>query len=165
MEGKTPSDSSIDDHTYRIFPNDLNSQGTAFGGMIMGILDRIAAVVAERHSDKVCVTACVDGFKFLAPAKQGQNLIFKASVNRAWRTSMEIGVKVLAEERGGAKKEHIVSAYFVFVALDDTGNPIEVPPLLPKTSAEKRRFEEAGIRRKNRMEAEKAKALRRAGGA
>ncbi|GAB4187673.1 MAG: acyl-CoA thioesterase [Simkaniaceae bacterium] len=161
MEGKTPAESAINDHTYRIFPNDLNSQGTAFGGLIMAILDRIAHVVAERHSEKICVTACVDGFKFLAPAKHGQNLIFKASINRAWTTSMEIGVKVIAEQRGGKEKKHIVSAYFVFVALDDTGQPIEVPPVIPKSPIEKRRFDEARIRRENRIAAEKAKKERR----
>ena len=116
MKEKSPSESSIDDYAYRIFPNDLNSHGTAFGGMIMAILDRIASIVAERHSGKDCVTVCVDSFTFLAPAKHGEILIFKASITRSWKTSMEIGVKVLAESINRPEKTHIVSAYFLFVA-------------------------------------------------
>lgn len=151
MKAKTPSESSIDDYAYRIFPNDLNSHGTAFGGMIMAILDRIASIVAERHSGKECVTVCVDSFTFLAPAKHGEILIFKASITRSWNSSMEIGVKVLAESINRPKKIHIVSAHFVFVALDSKGKPTKVPPVLPETSDEKRRYENAEVRRTSRI--------------
>lgn len=152
MKAKTPSQSSIDDYAYRIFPNDLNSHGTAFGGMIMAILDRIASIVAERHSGRDCVTVCVDSFTFLAPAKHGEILIFKAAITRSWNTSMEIGIKVLSESINRPEKTHIVSAHFVFVALDDNGKPTAVPSVYPETKDEKRRFENAEVRRTSRIQ-------------
>lgn len=152
MKAKTPSQSSINDYAYRIFPNDLNSHGTAFGGMIMAILDRIASIVAERHSGRDCVTVCVDSLTFLAPAKHGEILVFKASITRSWNTSMEIGVKVLSESINRPEKIHIVSAHFVFVALDDEGNTTAVPPVHPETNDEKRRFENAEVRRTSRIQ-------------
>lgn len=155
---KAPSDSSVEDHVYRIFPNDLNSKGTVFGGLIMSVIDRVAAVVAERHSECVCVTASVDAIHFLAPAGHGENLIFKAAVNRSWKTSMEIGVIVIAEDNlKSEKRRHIVSAYLTFVALDKSGKPTKVPAVTPQTDIEKRRFDEAGIRREHRIR--KAQAI------
>lgn len=146
---KTPQETHITDHTYRVFPNDLNSLGTVFGGLIMSTLDRLALVVAERHSSSTCVTASVDSVHFLAPAGRGDNLVFKVSCNRAWNSSMEIGCRVISEKEGAEK--HIVSAYFTFVALDKHNHPVKVPELTPKTGDEKRRFEEAGLRRANRI--------------
>lgn len=151
-EGKKISESSINDHTYRIFENDLNSNDTVFGGLIMSILDRLAAVIAERHSQRTCVTVSVDGFHFLTPARKGENLICKGSVNRTWNTSMEIGLKVVAENSRTKDKKHIVSAYFTFVALDENNRPTPVPPVLPETPEEKRRYEEAEFRRNHRIE-------------
>ena len=150
MKGKTPQETEIQDHTYKVFPNDLNSKGTAFGGMVMSVLDRLAAVVAERHSGQTCVTASVDSMHFLSPAHRGDHLIFMVSVNRAWRTSMEIGAKVIAEDPKTGKRRHMVSVYFTFVAIDENEKPHVVPPLLPQTPIEKRRYEEAEIRRQRR---------------
>lgn len=147
---KTVNESAVHDHTYKIFPNDLNSYGTAFGGMIMAVMDRVALVVAERHSGKTCVTASVDSIHFLNPAKEGDTLIFSAAINRCWNTSMEIGVKVVAENIKSMKKTHILSAYFTFVALDENEKPTPVPKLNPQTPAEKRRFQEAEMRRNHR---------------
>lgn len=152
MKAKTPSQSFINDYAYRIFPNDLNSHGTAFGGMIMAILDRIASIVAERHSGKDCVTVCVDSFSFLNPARHGEILIFKASITRSWNTSMEIGVKVVAESINRSEKIPIVSAHFVFVALDNKGRPTAVPPVHPETEDEKRRYVNAEVRRTSRVQ-------------
>ncbi|MDX8431440.1 MAG: acyl-CoA thioesterase [Candidatus Algichlamydia australiensis] len=163
-EAKPPAESAVNDHTYRIFPNDLNSHGTAFGGMIMSIIDRVAAVVAERHAQNTCVTASVDAIHFLAPAGRGENLIFMGSVNRTWNTSMEIGVKVIAEDNlNDRKRRHIVSAYLTFVALDEHRKPTTVPPLSPETSDEKRRFEEAEMRRQHRFKGAQEKKRRREG--
>lgn len=160
-EGKLVSESAIHDYAYKAFPNDLNANGTVFGGLVMSILDRVASVVAERHTGKTCVTASVDALHFLAPAKHGDILIFQAAVNRTWRSSMEIGVKVLAEDYRTRDKRHIVSAYFTFVAMDGQGQPTEAPAIIPHTALEKRRYEEANVRRElRRHTAEKQRQQR-----
>lgn len=155
MIGRKVSESAIEDHTYRIFPNDLNSLGTVFGGLIMSIIDRLALVVAERHSGHTCVTASVDAINFLAPAGGGDNLIFRVAINRAWGSSMEIGVRVIAEEDKTGIKKHIVSAYLTFVALDTQKQPTTIPTVLTETKEEKRRYKEAEIRRAARIRRKK----------
>lgn len=161
MKPQKVSHSAVDNHTYKVFPNDLNSYGTAFGGMIMAICDRTALVVAERHSRKTCVTASVDSMHFLRPAGQGDILLFSAALNRTWRTSMEIGVKVIAEHYETGERRHILSAYFTFIAIDENKEPTEVPQVIPETSLEKRRFEEANLRRENRRKEAEARKSRR----
>ena len=94
---KPVSASAVTDQVYWVFPNDLNANDTVFGGMIMAQMDRLCAVVACRHSDRICVTASVDAVHFLAPAKRGDVLIFAAAVNQVWRSSMEVGCRVDAQ--------------------------------------------------------------------
>ncbi|MEQ5834417.1 acyl-CoA thioesterase [Marinobacter sp. NFXS9] len=147
----TVSASAIEGHVYKVFPNDLNAHQTAFGGMIMAKCDRLALVVAERHSGCVCVTAAVDSFAFRAPAKGNDTLIFRASINRSWHSSMEIGVRVVAENSYTREERHIVSAYFTFVALDDNGEPLTVPEVEPETHKQLRRYREADMRREARL--------------
>lgn len=149
--GKTPSDSSVEQNVYKVFPNDLNSKYTVFGGLVMGLCDRTALIVAERHSGGPCVTAVVDSLNFLAPARAGDTLIVKAAVNRSWRSSMEIGVYVAAENSFTGDTRHVVSAYLTFVALDDAGKPKNVPALIPETDIEKKRYAEADVRRAARL--------------
>lgn len=148
---KPISASSVEQNVYKVFPNDLNSEYTVFGGLVMGLCDRTALIVAERHSGSSCVTAAVDSLNFLAPARAGDTLLVKAAVNRSWRSSMEIGVHVAAENSFTGDTRHVVSAYLTFVALDDQGKPRSVPEVLPETDREKRRFEEAQQRRDNRL--------------
>lgn len=155
--------SAVREQVYMIFPNDLNSNETVFGGLVMAHMDRYAAVVADRHAAGVCVTASVDAVHFMAPAQKGDVLVFAASVNRAWNTSMEVGVRVEAERIGSTERRHILSAYLTFVAVDAEGKPRSVPPLLCETDKEKARFAEAQVRRDARLKhAEDIKALRAA---
>lgn len=151
MTGKRVAESAVDGHVYKLFPNDLNANRTVFGGVIMAISDRLALVVAERHSSHVCVTASVDQFIFRAPARDGDTLVFRAAVNRAWKTSMEIGVRVMAENNYTGESRHIVSAYSTFVAVDGNGQPVAVPEVIAETAEQQRRYAEAEIRRQGRL--------------
>ena len=149
--GKAPSASSVDQNVYKVFPNDLNSEYTVFGGLVMSLCDRTALIVAERHSGSACVTAAVDSLNFLAPARADDTLLVKVAVNRSWRSSMEIGVHVAAEDSYTGNTRHVVSAYLTFVALDKTGKTRSVPAVLPDTDIEKRRYEQAQARRDGRL--------------
>ncbi len=151
IKGKSPAESAVDQNVYKVFPNDLNSKYTVFGGLVMGLCDRTALIVAERHSGCVCVTAAVDSLNFLAPARAGDTLIIRAAVNRTWRSSMEIGVHVAAEDSHTGESRHVVSAYLTFVALDASGRPTTVPAVLPTSDTEKRRYREAENRRRMRL--------------
>lgn len=151
MEGKPVSASMIVDQVIEVFPNDLNPQGTLFGGRVMQIVDALAAIVAKRHSGKVCVTLGIDSVCFLNPARRGDVLVCMASVNKSWRTSMEIGVKVVAEDFRTLDQKDILSAYFTFVAVDDDHKPVEVIPVIPETEEQLRRYAQAEIRRQHRF--------------
>jgi len=151
LSAKPVSASSVQNHVYKVFPNDLNAHYTVFGGLVMSLCDRVALVVSERHSGKVCVTASVDSFHFVAPAKDGDTLLISASVNRTWSSSMEIGVRVDAENSFSGESKHIVSAYFTFVALGPDNKPCEVAEIEPQTEAEKRRYQGAQVRRDARL--------------
>lgn len=152
MEGKPVSASAVIDQVIEVFPNDLNPHGTLFGGRVMQIVDTLAAIVAKRHSGKVCVTLGIDSVRFLNPARRGDILVCMASVNRAWRTSMEVGVKVVAEDFRTLDQKDILSAYFTFVAVDDDHKPVVIAPIIPETVDQKKRFEDAEVRRRHRLE-------------
>lgn len=151
LSPRTVDSSAVREQVYMIFPNDLNSNDTVFGGLIMALMDRFAAVVADRHAGGVCVTIGVDAVHFIAPARRGDVLIFNACVNRAWNSSLEVGCKVDAEKIGGGDRRHILSAYLTFVAQGDDGKPRPVPQLIAETNEEKRRYEEAQLRREQRL--------------
>lgn len=151
MDGKPVSASAIDDQVVEVFPNDLNPHGTLFGGKLMQVVDSLAAIVAKRHSGQVCVTLGIDSVRFLNPARHGDILVCKASVNKAWNTSMEIGVKVIAEDFRTLEQKDILSAYFTFVAVDDYLRPVEVVAVVPETEDQIARFEAAEKRRKHRL--------------
>jgi acyl-CoA hydrolase len=153
--------SSVREQVYMVFPNDLNANDTVFGGLIMAQMDRYAAVCADRHAGGVCVTVGVDAVHFIAPARRGDVLIFNAAVNRAWGSSMEVGVKVEATNAGGGDRRHILSAYLTFVAMGDDHRPRKVSAVVPESVEEKQRFEEAQLRRDARLRhAEELKRLR-----
>ncbi|MDP2695833.1 MAG: acyl-CoA thioesterase [bacterium] len=151
MTGRKVGESAVNDHIYEVFPNDLNAHNTVFGGAIMLEVDRLAGAVARRHSGEVCVTLSLDSLRFLEPAKSGEVLVFKVAVNRVWNTSMEIGVKVFAENIYNDFVRHVVSAYLTFVAIDSHNRPIKIRPVIPETKSENRRFQEADQRRQQRF--------------
>jgi acyl-CoA hydrolase len=152
---KSVRESEINDQTAIVFPNDLNSLGTLFGGRVIEMGDSVAAVVAKRHANRICVTLGIDSVRFLASARHGDILVFKAALNRAWKTSMEVGLKVFADDFRTMQRKHIVSAYFTFVAVDDDMNPVPVPAVVPETDEQKRRYNQADIRRTLRLSARK----------
>lgn len=151
MEGKPVSLSAIIDQVIEVFPNDLNPHGTLFGGKLMQVVDNLAAIVAKRHTGKVCVTLGIDSVRFLNPARHGDILVCKAAVNKTWRTSMEIGVKVVAEDFRTLEQKDILSAYFTFVAMDDELKPTEIIPVIPETPEQIARYAAAEKRRSFRL--------------
>ncbi len=151
MEAK-PVSASAAEFTHLVLPSDTNALGSIFGGRIMEWTDIGAAIVASRHCRKVAVTASMDALHFISPIRLGDIVILKASVNVTHRTSMEIGVKIEAENPLSGERQHTASAYLTFVALDESGCPTEVPPVSPETPEEKRRFQEGQRRREERMQ-------------
>jgi acyl-CoA hydrolase len=150
MEGR-PVKESYSTLSELALPNDANGLGTLLGGKIMHLVDIAGAIAANRHSRQFVVTASFDHMDFLEPVRIGQLVTLHAAVNRAFRTSMEVGVKVFAEDLRTATTKHVASAYLTFVALDENRNPQPVPPALPETAEEKRRYDEAGERREYRL--------------
>jgi acyl-CoA hydrolase len=137
--------------SHLMMPQDANIQGNVYGGTIMKLMDEIAGVVAERHCRRNVVTASIDQMSFLKPVYIGNLLILKASVNFVGRTSLEIGVRIEAEDLTGGKTVHTGSSYMTFVALDDEGHPTGVPSVIPTSVEQKRRFKEAKARRAARL--------------
>lgn len=131
---------------------DANLVGNVHGGVIMKEVDIAGGTAAARHAGRVCVTAAIDELSFLEPVHIGDILIVRALVNDVGRTSLEVGVRVEAEPWQGGERRHTTSAYLVFVCLDDDGKPVEVPPLLVRTEDERRRQNQARIRRDVRKE-------------
>ena len=143
---------SISEYSEIALPTDANPLGDLLGGRIMHLVDLAAAIAAMRHARRPVVTASVDHMNFLHPVHIGQLVTLKASVNRVFTTSMEVGVKVWVEDLVSGEVRHTSSAYLTFVALDQDGKRVPIDPALPESETEKRRFEEAGERRKHRLE-------------
>jgi uncharacterized protein (TIGR00369 family) len=137
-------------------PADANPSGDVHGGTIMRMVDTAAGVCATRHSRTRVVTATVDSMSFLHPVRVGDVITVSASVNDVGRTSLEVGVRVEAENVRTGEQHHTSTAYLVFVALDDLGQPTPVPPLIVETETEKRRQEHAKIRREIRRARQEA---------
>jgi len=134
-----------------VLPNDTNQLGNLLGGRLMHWIDIAAAMAATRHSNHVCVTAAVDEISFINPVKLAHVVILKASVNRVFNTSMEVGVKVFAENTLTGEKKHSNSAFLTFVSIDSDGKPVKAVPVIPETPDEVRRYEQALFRREQRL--------------
>jgi acyl-CoA hydrolase len=130
---------------------DANSAGYVHGGTVMKLCDEVAGLAAVKHSRCRVVTAGMDRMTFLEPIHVAELVTFTASVNAAWRTSMEVGVRVTAEQPRDGTIRHTNTAYLTMVALDENGRPTEVPPLLAESDEEQRREREAQTRRRNRL--------------
>jgi acyl-CoA hydrolase len=138
--------------TQLVLPNDTNQLGNLLGGTLMHWIDIAAAISAQRHTDRVCVTASVDELVFHQPIRLGEIVTLQASVNRVFRTSMEVGVLVTAQAGGGKPSRCANTAYLTFVALDEEGRPVPVPSVEPETEIEQKRFAQALVRRERRLE-------------
>ena len=144
-----------------VLPNDTNPLGNLLGGRLMHMIDIAGALAAHRHSRSHVVTASMDHIDFLAPVHIGDLLILKSSVNRAFNTSMEVGVKCWVENYIAGTTRHVASAYLTFVAVDQHGRHHQIPTVIPESAEEKRRYEDAGRRREARkLEQERRKVAR-----
>jgi acyl-CoA hydrolase len=150
MDGKPVRASQVIT-TQLVLPNDTNQLGNLLGGTLMHWIDISAAICAKQHAGRVCVTASVDQLEFHHPIKLGEIVTLQASVNRAFRTSMEIGVVVTSRGDSSDQSRRANTAYLTFVALDEAGRPFPVRPVIPETPDEQRRFEEALRRREARL--------------
>lgn len=142
--------------TEIILPNDTNTLGHLLGGRLMHFIDLTGALAAFRHARTHVVTAAMDHIDFIRPVHLGDLVILKSSLNRAFTTSMEVGVKVWAEHTITGVVDHVASAYLVFVAIDDHGKRLKVPQLKPETADEIRRYDDA-LRRRLHREKESAR--------
>jgi len=150
-----PVSASAVETTHLVLPSHTNALGTIFGGQLMSWCDLAAAIAASRHSHRVCVTASMDQLDFIHPIRLGDAVILKATVNFVGRTSMEVGVRVESEDPLTGKRIYAATAYLTFVAVDDAGDPVAVPPVRPETEDEIRRFQEAEERRRYRLSQKK----------
>jgi len=133
-----------------VLPNDTNPLGALLGGRLMHWIDVAGALAAHRHAKSYVVTASIDHMDFLTPVHVGDLVILRSTVNRAFNTSMEIGVKAFVENYITGEKRVVSTAYLTFVAVDRHGRRRQVPPVVPESEEEKRRYEDAGRRREHR---------------
>ncbi|MGE5644825.1 MAG: acyl-CoA thioesterase [Acidobacteriota bacterium] len=155
MQEPRPVSESASEYSELALPNDANPLGFLLGGRVMHLVDMAGALAAMRHARCAVVTASVDHMNFLHPVHIGQLITLKSSVNRVFRTSMEVGVKVFVEDLVTGERRHTSSAYVTFVAIDADGKRVPIPPVIPETAEERRRYEEAGQRRIYRLELKK----------
>jgi acyl-CoA hydrolase len=144
-----------------MMPHHANNLGHVFGGVMLSMMDKTAAVAAFRHCRLNVVTASIDRVDFREPIHVGDLVVMKASVNFVGRTSMEVGVRVEAEELLTGRRRHTNSCYLTFVAVDRNGRPIEIPGVVAETPEEQRRYQAAEQRRKVRLAEREAESKRR----
>lgn len=150
QKGKTVSESQTE-MVEVVLPNDANPLGNILGGTVMHLIDIAGAIAAHRHARSIVVTASVDHLDFLHPIRVGQLILLRARVTRVFRTSMEVEVKVYLEDFLTGERRQTSSAFVTYVALDQKGHPKAVPPLMPRSPEEKRRYREALARRRQRL--------------
>ena len=154
---KRPVRDSQVEMTQLVLPNDTNQLGNLLGGRLMEWIDIAAAISAQRHSNRICVTVAVDNLVFHQPIKIGEVVTLRASVNRAFGTSMEVGVQVAAENQLTGEKKISNTAYLTFVAVDGYNNPLKVREVQPQSAVERKRYKDAMDRRLLRLQAAQSK--------
>jgi acyl-CoA hydrolase len=145
--------------THLVLPNDANPLGALLGGTLMHWIDLAGALAAHRHAHSYVVTASIEHLDFLVPVQVGDLVILRSSVNRAFHSSMESGVKVWVENYLSGTRQHVSSAYLTFVAVDRHGRHLPVPEVLPETDEQRRRYDDAGRRREARNSERERKRL------
>ena len=140
-----------------MLPEDANHMGNVHGGVVMKLVDNTGGLCAMRHAQHQVVTVAIDSMTFYSPVHVGDVLTLNASLNWVGRSSMEVGVRVVAENPLTGECTHTNTAFLVYVALDDKGQPIEVPPLILETDEERRRWADAELRQKRRLERRRMK--------
>jgi uncharacterized protein (TIGR00369 family) len=151
MPGKRVKDSQVTLHHFML-PQHANPLGNVHGGVMMRLVDEAAGLCAMRHAQHPAVTIAIDSMTFYSPVRVGELVTLNASLNWVGHTSMEVGVRVVAENPLTGERTHTNSAYLVFVALDDDSQPVKVPPLILETDEERRRWIEAEARQQRRLE-------------
>ena len=150
---------SYSDYSELALPNDANVLGNLLGGKVMHLVDLAGAMAAIRHARQPVVTASVDHMNFLHPVRIGQLVMLRSAVNRVFRTSMEVGVKVFVEDLISGVVRHTSSAYLTFVAVDRNGKAVSVAPVIPESQEEHRRFQQAELRREYRLSLRKREGV------
>ena len=150
LEAKPVRDSRVA-MTEIVLPGHTNALGTIFGGQLMAWIDIAGSIASARHARGVCVTASIDALHFVAPVKLGQHVCIRASINYTGRTSMEIGARLESEDPRSGVILHVATAYMTFVAIDEQGRPRPIPAIIPETAEEKRRYQDAELRRAARL--------------
>lgn len=151
-----PVSASQHESSEIMMPQHANTLGHVFGGVVLGMMDTVAAIAAIRHARTNMVTASIDRVDFREPIHVGDLVVMKASVNYVGRTSMEVGVRVEAEDMLTGRRRYTNAAYLTFVAIDRNGRPVEIPQVIPETENEKRRYTAAQARRRRRLEERQA---------
>jgi acyl-CoA hydrolase len=149
MDAKTCKESRVV-RTGRIFPNDVNNHNTLFGGKLMSDMDMIASISVQRHSRRECVTASTDSVDFLSPITPKDSVCFESFVTWTGNSSMEVFVKIIAEDLKTGARKIAATAFLTFVALDDQGRPTKVPKVIPETEEERKLFETGDARAASR---------------
>ncbi len=150
LQKKSPKDSTVIT-SEMVLPNDTNTLNNLMGGRLMYLMDVVSAISAQRHSGRVVVTASVDNISFANPIALGEVVTLKARVTRSFNSSMEVYIQVFSENIPAGKKTETNEAFFTFVAVDQTGKPIQVPELVPETNEEQKLYESALRRRELRL--------------
>lgn len=137
--------------TEIVLPNDTNGLGNMMGGRLLHLMDKAAAISAQRHANRICVTAAVDTVEFQSAIRQGEIVVVESQVNRVFRTSMEVELNVWAEDPRTESRRKCNRAFYTFVAVDENVMPVPAPPIIPETDSEKERYQNAAKRRELRL--------------